>query len=212
MQETITVNLYDPKNKTYDVKNADALQILQDRGFDIQNEKTLSRYRTKKLLSSETRPDPNNKNRDTTYWCREELNTYGLKPKTEKETPSAKVYAEEPNQSLVIPKELSGVLSAIAGFAHVLQQTQSANEKLLNLTEAAKSKGLSKAIIKAAIEQGFIVARIKSERMQKLKNAQGKEVEHKVVNYLISDISLSEYVYKYVRGQEPKQLSKAATS
>lgn len=207
MQETITVNLYDPKNKTYDVKNAEALQILQGRGFDITNAKTLSRYRNKKLLSAENRPDVHNKNKDTVYWCREELNTYGLKATSEKAMPETTIYTEEQNQSLVIPNQLSGVLSAIAGFTHVVQQTQSANEQLLNLTQAAKLSGLSKAIIKVAIEQGFIIARVKSKRTQKL-----KEVEHKVTIFHISKVSLLNYAYNYVRGQEPKQLSKAATS
>jgi hypothetical protein len=190
----------------YDVTTAEAQEILIKRNIPCKDTINLRRWRKAGKLSAEERADASNNNRITVYYNREELNKFNPNESVKKTPVLTTDELIQTETGLEITRDLSGMLSAIAGFAHVVQQTQSANEKILNLTEAAKESGLKKPVIKAAIEQGLIVARKGNAVRRVLK---GKE--YTSYNLMISKVSLLNYAYNFLRESEPIQLSKSAT-
>jgi hypothetical protein len=182
--------------ETYNVKTAEALQIVAE--FGIKSEKTLKRYRDKGLLSAETRPDESNNLRETVFYNREELEA--LVNKTSSSFTPVVV-----NNPLQTNLDSMNVVELLSALSNVLQQSNTINERVLNLSQAAKESGLKKHIIKQAIEAGQIVAR-KSKPVKRTLN--GKEFVS--VSYEISRVSLNQFTFNYLRAEEPKLLSKSA--
>lgn len=177
--------------KIYNVRTAEALEITKK--FGIGSEKTLKRYREKGLLSAETRPDTENRMRETVFYCREELEALG-EPK--KSSFDAALVTTQ-TQSMQIPDILTA-------FSSVIQQTQSTNEKVLNLAEAVRESGLKKAVIKDAVDSGLIIAR-KGKGQKKVLN--GKEFTSYPLQ--ISKVSLLQFTYNYLREPETIQFNTA---
>lgn len=183
--------------KIYNVRTAEALEITKD--FGITSEKTLKRYREKGLLSADTRPDTENKNRETVFYNREELEALG-KPKTSSYHPA--LVATTQTQSLQAQSmQMPDLLTA---FSSVIQQTQSVNEKVLTLAEAVRESGLKKSVIKDAIDNGLIIAR-KGKAQKKVLN--GKEFTSYPLQ--ISKVSLLQFTYNYLREPETIQFNTA---